>query len=230
MSYFWLEPASLYFPPPETADRFGMLALGGDLSTERLLTAYTQGIFPWYNPGEPILWWHPDPRFVLFPHKLKVHKSMRPYFNRQHFRVTYDHDFPAVMTACATADRHGQQGTWITEEMKHAYIGLHQLGFAHSVEVWEDDILVGGLYGIALGKVFFGESMFANVSNASKYGFITLVKDLEAAGFQLIDCQQATHHLRSLGAESIPRTQFIQLLENLETSRWHAAHWKNGII
>lgn len=208
----WLSEDSLQFPHPKYADADGLLALGGDLSVERLLLAYSWGIFPWYNPGEPILWWHPDPRFVLFPSQLKVSKSMRPYFNQRKFTVTYDRAFPSVMAACGGVERPGQGGTWISEDMLAAYTDLHEAGYAHSVEVWQDGALVGGLYGVAIGQVFFGESMFSLVSNASKFGFITLVQHLTAQGCQLIDCQQGTRHLISLGAEGISRSAFLDAL------------------
>ncbi len=209
-----LSQNDLYFPPPEEAHSNGMLAVGGDLSPERLLHAYSHGIFPWYNPGDPIIWWTPDPRFVLFPERLKVHKSMRPYFNQQKFSVSYDREFEQVIHHCQRNHRKGQYGgTWITEEMVQAYTNLHRLGHAHSVEVWQDGELVGGLYGVALGKVFFGESMFTLVSNASKYGFISFVRQLEKEGYRLIDCQQQTRHLASLGAEAIPRGRFLEILK-----------------
>jgi len=214
MPIFWLDEEDLLFPHPSLADPNGVLALGGDLRPERLLLAYQHGIFPWFNPGEEIIWWSPDPRFVLFPADLKVSKSMRPYFNQQKFRVTYDQSFAEVMKACQTVDRlaQGQAGTWITGSMLEAYVKLHELGFAHSVEVWEGNDLVGGLYGIALGKVFFGESMFTRRSNASKFGFISLVRHLSEKGYNLIDCQQPTKHLKSLGAKSISRASFLEYL------------------
>ncbi len=216
MPIFWLDEEELLFPHPSLADPNGVLSLGGDLRVYRLLLAYQHGIFPWFNPGEEIIWWSPDPRFVLFPADLKVSKSMRPYFNQQKFKVTYNQCFAEVMKACQTVDRseQGQAGTWITGSMLEAYIKLHELGFAHSVEVWEGDDLVGGLYGIALGKVFFGESMFTRRSNASKFGFISLVHRLSENGYKLIDCQQQTKHLKSLGAKSIPRIDFLEYLSH----------------
>ena len=214
---YWLSENNIAFPPPELADSDGVLAVGGDLSPARLLEAYRQGIFPWYSEYDPILWWSPDPRFVLYPDQLKISKSMRPYFNQKKFDWSLDRNFRAVITACQQQNRPGQFGTWITDEMLEAYCRLHELGFAHSVEVWADGELVGGLYGIALGKVFFGESMFAQKSNASKFGFIALVRQLIDWDFTLIDCQQETAHLRSLGAELITREQFMR---HLATNPW----------
>lgn len=209
------------------ADPNGILAVGGDLSPERLLTAYAAGIFPWFNEGEPIIWWSPDPRFVLFPNELKVSKSMRPYFNQQKFTVTLDMQFEAVMRGCQTQRRTGQfGGTWITEDMVSAYVRLHELGYAHSVEVWKnEEQLVGGLYGIALGKVFFGESMFARETNASKFGFISMVQNLRALDFQLIDCQQETNHLGSLGARAIDRSAFLEILQKNQETQTFLGSW-----
>jgi leucyl/phenylalanyl-tRNA--protein transferase len=218
MAIFWLDKR-LIFPPVERADPNGILAVGGDLSTERLLLAYRSGIFPWFSPDDPMLWWSPDPRFVLFPDELKMARSMRPYFNSPRFELSVDTAFGEVISACSRQYRTGQNGTWITDEMIAAYCELHRLGHAHSVEVWQDGQLVGGLYGIAIGRVFFGESMFANVPNASKVGFIALVKRLQKLGFQMIDCQQDTAHLASLGARGIPRQQFIIAL-----GRWTREH------
>jgi leucyl/phenylalanyl-tRNA--protein transferase len=215
MPIYLLSEDELQFPHPSLTSENGILAVGGDLSAERLILAYQYGIFPWFNEGDPILWWSPDPRFVLFPEELKVSRSMRPYFNQKKFGCTIDRDFGAVIRHCQQ-NRRGRQagmGTWITEEMLEAYIRLHELGFAHSVEVWKGDELVGGLYGLAFGKCFFGESMFTKVSNASKFGFINLVRYLEERGFWLIDCQQETRHLASLGARSISRKKFLSILE-----------------
>ncbi|MFK7806839.1 MAG: leucyl/phenylalanyl-tRNA--protein transferase [Saprospiraceae bacterium] len=226
MPIYKLSEDHLQFPPPDLADPNGMLAIGGDLSAERLLIAYRQGIFPWFNPEDPIIWWSPDPRFVLKPEELKVHKSMRPYFNQQKFQVTYDQHFEKVMRLCQQTRRPGQYGgTWITEDMVAAYVRIHELGFSHSVEVWDGEELVGGLYGIALGKVFFGESMFANKSNASKFGFITLVRRLQAEGFTLIDCQQQTQHLGSLGAKAISREAFMAVLRENEGEEFLKGKW-----
>jgi leucyl/phenylalanyl-tRNA--protein transferase len=202
------------FPDPNSAGAEGLLAVGGNLHAERLILAYQNGIFPWYNPGEPILWWSPDPRMILFPEKVKVSKSMKKLFKKEAFQVSVNKDFFSVIDFCSKVPRQGQSGTWITTEMKDAYLKLHKLGIAQSVEVWQDEKLVGGLYGIYLKeqKVFCGESMFTKVSNASKYGFIWWVKVLQQKGVELIDCQIYTEHLASLGAEEISREAFLSYL------------------
>jgi leucyl/phenylalanyl-tRNA--protein transferase len=202
----------LIFPPVHLSEPDGLLAIGGDLSAERLLLAYRNGIFPWYE-GEHILWWCPEPRFVLFPDELKVSKSMQQLLKKNAFNFTINKTFKEVINNCKTASRRNQVSTWITDEMKNAYINLHHMGYAHSAEVWLDDELVGGLYGIRLGKVFFGESMFSKVSNASKYAFINYVYSLLLEGVKLIDCQVYTEHLESLGARMIEREKFVQLLK-----------------
>ncbi len=203
----------LWFPPVEAADEDGLLAIGGDLTTERLLLAYKQGIFPWFEGPVP-LWWNPDPRLVLFPHKLYISKSMQQVLKKGQFSFSKDQRFREVMENCGSTVRKGQNGsTWVTPELIEAYVTLHQMGFAHSFEAWEDGQLVGGLYGILLGKVFFGESMFAKVSNASKAAFIFAVNQLQEEGVQLIDCQVETPHLISLGAELISREEFLGMLE-----------------
>lgn len=203
------------FPPVETASNDGILAIGGDLSVKRLINAYNQGIFPWYDRSEPVIWWSPDPRMVLFPEKLKVSKSMKQLLRKEAFEVTYNQDFDSVIENCARIFRPGQGSTWITGEIQKAYKELHNLEFAISVEVWQDEGLVGGLYGIYLRekRIFCGESMFSRVSNASKYGFIHLVQKLQAEGVKLIDCQVHTSHLESLGAEEIPREEFMEYLK-----------------
>lgn len=199
------------FPDITQASPEGLLAIGGDLSSQRLLLAYRSGIFPWFDETQPILWWSPDPRFVLFPEKLKVSKSMKQLFNRKAFNITYNTCFDKVIEECSKIKRRGQKGTWITSEIMEAYSKLHQLGFATSVEVWQDGELVGGLYGMDLKNgVFCGESMFSKVSNASKYGFISFIRD---TNFKLIDCQVFTDHLASLGAEEINRKAFFSFLE-----------------
>jgi leucyl/phenylalanyl-tRNA--protein transferase len=227
MPLFWLSNEHLEFPPVHLAEPEGVLAVGGDLSPQRLLKAYNSGIFPWYSPEEPILWWSPDPRFVLFPDKLKVSKSMRPYFNQQKYQLTFDQEFESVMRACGEMPRPGQNGTWITDEMIEGYTRLHHLGYAHSVEVWQESSLVGGLYGLSLGRVFFGESMFARATNASKFGFITLVRELKERGFWLIDCQQETPHLASMGAEPIARKEFLKLLDRNQKEETLRGSWSD---
>ncbi|MBU2950711.1 leucyl/phenylalanyl-tRNA--protein transferase [Tamlana agarivorans] len=200
----------LWFPDHEEALADGLLAVGGNLSVERLLLAYKTGVFPWFSEGDPILWWSPDPRFVLFPKKLKVSKSMRQVLRNGGFTVTENKAFLEVMKSCSKIKREGQEDTWITQSMIDAYTQLHNLGYAKSVEVWQDDQLVGGLYGIDLGnRVFCGESMFAKVSNASKVGFVTFIQN---NNYKLIDCQVHTNHLESLGAEEISRTAFLDYL------------------
>ena len=209
MPVFWLDQR-LRFPPVEQALPEGLLAVGGDLTVERLLLAYRNGIFPWYSPGDPILWWSPDPRLVLLPGDLHVPRSLRRTLNGGRFRFSLNRDFIAVIHACA-ADRR-QSGTWLVPEMIAAYIHLHQAGYAHSVEVWQDGRLAGGLYGVALGRCFFGESMFHRVRDASKAGLVYLVRHLAPLGFELIDCQVATAHLARFGAREMPRREFLQRL------------------
>lgn len=202
----------LVFPRPELAEPEGLLAVGGDLSVERLLLAYRSGIFPWYGEGQPILWWSPDPRMVLFPDKLRVSESLRRIVKSGKFDVTFDRDFVAVIRQCRTVARPGQEDTWITPAMERAYIHLHQSGHAHSVEVRRNDDLVGGLYGVSVGHCFCGESMFAHVSNTSKVAVVALVGWLRQNGGRMIDCQVPTPHLKSLGAEEVPRARFLELL------------------
>lgn len=204
----------LWFPPVEEADSEGLLAMGGDLSVDRLLIAYKNGIFPWYD-GEIPLWWCPDPRFVLDPNELQVSKSMQLLIKKKSFQFTTNKAFIEVINHCKNVRRKDQDGTWITPEVEQAYIELHELGFAHSAEVWQDKKLVGGLYGIKMGKVFFGESMFSLVSNASKYAFISYVDQLKAEGIEIIDCQIYTAHLESLGAKMIDRTAFRKIITEL---------------
>ncbi|MBC6493169.1 leucyl/phenylalanyl-tRNA--protein transferase [Flavihumibacter stibioxidans] len=203
--------SELFFPPVSQAEPDGLLAVGGDLSPERILLAYRSGIFPWYEE-EPILWWSPDPRFVLFPAELKISKSMRPFLNREKFRFSVDEDFQQVMKNCQQIPRLFQSGTWINKDMIQAYTSLHRMGYAHSAEAWQDGKLVGGLYGVKIGKVFFGESMFSHVSNASKFAFIKLVQLLAEKGVVLIDCQVYTEHLESLGARMISREEFMEII------------------
>ena len=202
------------FPPPALATDEGLLAIGGDLSQERLLLAYRMGIFPWYSEGEPILWWSPDPRLVLAPEQFHVSRSLAKTLRRQVFAVTMDQAFRDVIAGCATTPRRGQDGTWITSEMIRAYCGLHEAGYAHSVECWAEGELAGGVYGIALGGCFFAESMFTRVTNASKVALATLAPQLHAWGFVMIDCQVTTQHVLSLGAQEIPRAEFLRRLEH----------------
>lgn len=216
----------IIFPPPQWANEQGILAIGGDLQPERLLLAYEKGIFPWYSEDEPIIWWSPDPRFVLRSSNLKVSKSMKQVLRSEKFQITFDQNFSDVIQNCQQIKRKGQPGTWITNPMYEAYIKLHELGYAHSVEVWENAELVGGLYGISLGRAFFGESMFSKVSNASKTGFIHLVNTLKRHHFELIDCQVYTQHLARFGAEEIHRSDFLAELEEALTHRTIQGNWE----
>jgi len=203
----------LYFPHPSQALPDGILAVGGDLSAERLKLAYQWGIFPWFNEEDPIVWWSPDQRFVLYLDQIKISKSMRPYLNQNKFEVSFDQNFQEVIRNCQTAPREGQSGeTWITEDMISAYQTLHDEGICHSVEVWENDELIGGLYGVALGKIFAGESMFSLKSNASKFALIKLGAVLQQLGFWLIDCQIENPHLKSLGGKELDRNSYLKLL------------------
>jgi leucyl/phenylalanyl-tRNA--protein transferase len=202
----------IIFPPPELAEENGLLAVGGDLSAKRLLLAYSKGIFPWYSAGEPILWWSPSPRLVIIPDEFKVPSRLSRFIKQQKYKVTMDHAFQQVITGCASAADRQDKGTWIDDDMIEAYTLLHEMGYAHSVECWMDDELVGGLYGIALGKIFFGESMFSRQSNASKVAFVYLAEKLLERGFGLIDCQLKTEHLMQFGAREIPGAEFQDLL------------------
>ena len=203
----------IVFPSPENAQSDGLLAVGGDLSIKRLLMAYQLGIFPWYSEGQPILWWSPDPRLVLDPKDFRSSKALRQTLNKGTFQVTFDQSFEKVIEACGQVPRKGQQGTWITAEMQEAYMGLHKLGYAHSVESWQNGRLVGGLYGVSLGRCFFGESMFFVETDASKVALATLVERLKDWGFHMVDAQVTTRHLMSLGAKEIPRREFLNRLE-----------------
>lgn len=212
MPVYRLNDREISFPNPAFAERSGLLAVGGDLHPDRIITAYQYGVFPWFEEGGLYYWYSPDPRCVLFPEELIIHKSMRSVFNGNKFHYTLDTRFREVMTACASVPRYGENGSWITEAFIESYTELHEAGVAHSVEVWQDENLVGGLYGLSLGKIFYGESMFSNVPNASKAGFITLTRALQQAEFWLIDCQQETPHLKTLGARTIPRSRFLDYL------------------
>ncbi len=202
------------FPPPELAEQSGLLAVGGDLSEERLLLAYSMGIFPWYSDDEPILWWSPDPRLVLYPDDIKISRSLQQTINKGRFNVTMDTDFESVIRGCATVNRKDGGETWITADMFDAYVGLHRSGHAHSVECWYKGDLVGGLYGISLGSAFFGESMFTKKTDASKVAFALLVQQLSKWNFTLIDCQITTAHLKSFGAVEISRSAFMKKLQS----------------
>jgi leucyl/phenylalanyl-tRNA--protein transferase len=208
----YLLSKDLIFPPVHLAEENGLLALGGDLTSERLMLAYRQGIFPWFSEGEPILWYSPDPRMVLFPNKLRISKSMKQLMRKQKFHITFNQHTSDIIAHCKNIERKDQAGTWITNEMQEAYLNLHRKGFVKSVEVWEGNDLVGGLYGIDLGTIFCGESMFSKVSNASKIAFIYLAQHLEKQNYVLIDCQIYNDHLASLGAEEIPRARFLEYL------------------
>ncbi len=222
----WLKRDDFSFPPLETALREpnGLLAAGGDLRPERLLAAYRHGCFPWYQEGQPLLWWSPDPRTVLFPDELHVSRSLRKRMRHGDYQVTFDKAFTEVIQGCA-GPRSYADGTWITTPMQDAYIRLHEMGVAHSVEVWQQGQLVGGLYGLAMGELFFGESMFSRATDASKVGFVTLVERLREWGFALIDCQMPTRHLESFGARSIPRAAFAEALA-AHLDRPSAADWR----
>lgn len=202
----------LIFPPPGLADDDGLLAVGGDLSVERLVLAYSMGIFPWYSDRNPILWWSPDPRLVLIPAELTLSKTLKQTIRQGRFRVTTNQNFEQVIRGCATIRRKGEQGTWITEEMIDAYIRLHKAGWAHSVESWDGEELAGGLYGVMMGRAFFGESMFAKKTDASKVAFAVYSAELAQRGFELIDCQVTTEHLKRFGAKEIPRAEFMERL------------------
>jgi leucyl/phenylalanyl-tRNA--protein transferase len=197
------------FPPPQLAREDGLLAIGGDLTEQRLLHAYRQGIFPWYLTGEPILWWSPDPRLVLYPEELHVARRLRRVLRNNRFAVTIDTAFESVIRGCAETRHRRREGTWLTPEMIQAYCGLYLSGYAHSVEVWHENRLAGGLYGVSLGRAFFGESMFARLTDASKVGFVALAEHLRRLNFDFIDCQVTTDHMKRFGAREIPRDRFL---------------------
>lgn len=215
----------LIFPPPHLAEKDGLLAVGGDLSKTRLLLAYSMGIFPWYSEGDPILWWSPDPRLILLPEELRISRSLRQTIRKGIFNITFDTDFESVIRNCATVHHKEDGGTWITGEMIDAYINLHKAGYAHSVESRFEGELVGGLYGVALGSVFFGESMFTKKSDASKAAFVTLVQQLIKWNFGLIDCQITTSHLKSFGAQEIPRQNFMKMLKSALKASTRQGKW-----
>jgi len=218
---------NLIFPPPALAREDGLLAVGGDLSVPRLLLAYQHGIFPWYSPGEPILWWSPNPRLVLFPEEFHLAKRLARTIRQQIFRVTFDTDFKRVIRACAETRRKEGEGTWLNEDMIEAYCKLHGLGYAHSVECWQGEELVGGLYGISLGAVFFGESMFSLAPDSSKVALAGLVDRLKGWDFELIDCQVGTGHLQRLGAREISGEEFSHRLAQAVARPSHQGRWSN---
>jgi leucyl/phenylalanyl-tRNA--protein transferase len=224
------ENQSFIFPSVKNATSEGIVAIGGNLSPGMLLSAYRQGIFPWYSEGDPIIWWSPDPRCVIFPSELHISRSSKKLLRKMRFRVTIDKSFEDVINSCKTTPRPHQHGTWITDEMLRAYIRLHRMGFAHSIEVWDGTLLAGGLYGVSLGGCFFAESMFRRVSNASKIALIKLVKLCEILGFDMIDCQIKSPHLLTAGAREVPREYFINLLKKSlkkDTLRgnWASSHY-----
>ena len=216
---------TIEFPPPHLASEDGLLAVGGDLSQKRLLLAYRMGIFPWFSDNEPTLWWSPDPRLVLYPHEIKISKTLKKIIKKEVFKVTMDLAFNEVINQCAKVRLQKNQGTWIIEDIIEAYCKLHESGFAHSVEVWCQDELAGGLYGVSLGKCFFGESMFTRISNASNIALVKLLEYLEKLSFDMVDCQVATEHLIRFGAREIPRTLFLKQLEKSLTSPTHKGKW-----
>ncbi len=214
MSVFLLDNSPL-FPPGNLAGEDGLLAVGGDLSPDRLLHAYQNGIFPWYNPGEPILWWCPDPRLILEPEKLHVSRRLGRFLSKAPFKITFDTAFDEVIQSCAQVRLDNNEGTWLSNEMIRAYTTLHEMGYAHSAEAWENGTLAGGLYGLAIGRIFFGESMFYRTPNASKAAFIALVTQLRKWNFAMVDCQVVTRHLLSLGARTVSRHRFLSMLSLL---------------
>ncbi|MDM8541123.1 leucyl/phenylalanyl-tRNA--protein transferase [Desulfococcaceae bacterium HSG9] len=226
MPIFYLSE-KISFPPPRLAQSNGLLAVGGDLSVKRLLLAYRLGIFPWFSHDEPILWWSPDPRLVLYPNEFRISKSLKKIIRKKVFKITLDTAFPQVITECAYSRRRREEGTWITEEMIDAYCEVHEQGYAHSAEAWCDGELVGGLYGISLGRCFFGESMFTQVSNASKVAFTALTLFLKKRAFEIIDCQVTTDHLMRFGAREIERKKFLAQLKNALDAPTLKGKWTN---
>ncbi len=227
MPVFYLSENKLTFPPAFFADDTGLLAIGGDLSVPRLLKAYSSGIFPWYNDDEPILWWSPDPRLVLFPEELHVSRSLAKVIRKNLYDITVDMAFRDVITNCRMVHAETKSGTWLVDEMVDAYLRLHEQGYAHSVEAWKDGSLAGGLYGVALGKCFFGESMFSVAENSSKVAFAVFTKWLLENGFDIIDCQVATRHLSSFGAREIKRTEFLERLSEAIAKPGIEGSWAN---
>lgn len=229
MTIFYLNEENV-FPPVSFAQKNGILAIGGDLSPARLIAAYEKGIFPWYSQGDPIIWWSPDPRFVIFPEKIKISRSMKQEIRKGTFKITADRAFDQVIKACRNPRKH-ESGTWITDDIVKGYTELHKLGYAHSIEAWKDEKLTGGLYGVSLGRCFFGESMFYTEPNSSKAAFITLAEKLASLNFDIIDCQVYTAHLESLGAVEIPREEFIAILNYSLTQETLKGNWsETGIF
>lgn len=226
MPFYELDPYYMAFPPADHANPDGLLAIGGKLTEDWLLMAYQNGIFPWFSEGDPIMWWSPNPRFILRPEKIKVSKSMRPFLNSEQYSFKLDSDFEQVIEECSSIPRQGQNGTWITTHMKNAYIALHRIGMAHSAEIWKDDQLIGGLYGVSIGRMFFGESMFSKKPNASKLALIKLCKWLSKHGFKIIDCQVYSEHLERMGAEYISREFFVELLREGVDQPSLRGNWK----
>jgi len=220
---------TIEFPTPHLASEDGLLAVGGDLSQERLLLAYRMGIFPWFSNNEPILWWSPDPRLVLYPQEIKISKTLRKIIKKDVFSVTMDIAFNEVINQCAQVRVQKNEGTWIVRDMIDAYCNLHEAGFAHSVEVWHQGYLAGGLYGVSLGKCFFGESMFTRISNASNVGLVKLVEHLKALSFDMLDCQVPTEHLTRFGARQIPRIRFLNQLEKSLKAPTREGKWRFSI-
>ena len=218
-------PRQHVFPDPSLADPSGLLGVGGDLHTHRLLLAYRSGIFPWYSEYQPFLWWSPDPRLVLYPDELHVSRSLAKRMRRGDYRITADRDFESVILRCARTPRPGQSGTWITRAMIDAYLELHSLGYAHSVEAWDGDDLVGGLYGVAIGRLFSGESMFARSPDASKVALVALVRQLDRWGFPMVDCQVHTDHLERFGAREIPRADYLEIISGLVDEEQRLGPW-----
>lgn len=222
----FLNPQNIHFPNLESSTEEGIVALGGDLKPERLINAYQNGIFPWYSEGDPIIWWSPDPRFILYPNSIYISKRMRRILRQKKYKITFDKDFYSVIKNCQQLPRKNQDGTWITKEMCDAYCILHEKNYAHSIEVWHNNELVGGMYGIYLGKCYFGESMFSKVNNASKIALIYIATLFSKLNFDLIDCQVYTPHLNNLGAKYISRKEFIRIIQN-SFNKSNSYHWQD---
>ncbi|SFV54433.1 Leucyl/phenylalanyl-tRNA--protein transferase [hydrothermal vent metagenome] len=219
--------SSYIFPNPRYSADEGLLAFGGDLSPNRILTAYRKGIFPWFSEDDPILWWSPNPRMVLYPEEFKVNKSFKRFLRQERYKIKFDNAFEDVINYCSSVERDGQNGTWLLDDMKNAYIELYKMGFAHSIEVYEDDVLVGGLYGLSMGRVFFGESMFSLKSNASKVAFKALSDVLNSRGYDFIDCQVKNDYLAQMGAKNISRDRFLDELEESLSRSSELGSWKD---